>query len=71
MAKAAIERALRQKELPDDEKSKHSVVNYEHPAKGRNHCGNCAHFINAHIPRCETVMNPIRPGDWCKRWERD
>jgi hypothetical protein len=72
MSKGAIERALSQHERQDDEKLDHSQVNYEHPSRhpGK-YCSGCAHYIRAHIPRCEAVKNPIRPVDWCKRWERD
>lgn len=66
-----LEHTLKQRELPDNEKAKHSAVNYEHPAQSANHCGICKHFIRAHIPRCETVRNPIRPSDWCKRFEKE
>lgn len=45
----------------------HEEVDYEHPAKGKNHCGQCEHFIPAN--HCKIVEDPIRPEDWCKEFE--
>ena len=71
MSKGSIERTLSQHELPDNDKSNHISVQYEHPANGRNHCGICSHFIRSHIPRCEIVVSPIRSEDWCNEFEKD
>jgi hypothetical protein len=53
------------------DKLSHKSVNYEHPSKhSPDECEDCAHFIKASPPRCESVQNPIRDGDWCKRFSR-
>jgi hypothetical protein len=49
------------------EKFLKSEVGYEHPAKGTNNCGECAHFRRPHD--CELVAGFIRREDWCKRFE--
>lgn len=43
-------------------------VQYEHPAKGPNHCGICGHFLSPY--ECEIVTGKIRSEDWCNRFER-
>jgi hypothetical protein len=45
----------------------HSEVNYEHPAQGMNECRDCKHYD---APHCRLVKDPIRPEDWCKKFER-
>jgi hypothetical protein len=58
-------------ELPASEKLSHAAVKYEHPsAHGGKSCASCVHFIAASPPRCESVQTPIRPEDFCKRYER-
>ncbi len=38
-------------------------VQFEHPAKGANHCSQCEHFI---APEgCRLVAPPVEPEDWC------
>lgn len=49
-------------------KAAHSTVDYEHPAKGMNHCSQCKHFITKPIS-CEIVKDPIKAVDWCKRFK--
>lgn len=57
-------------ELPSTQKRTHEAVHYEHPSgHGRERCAVCAHFISSNPPRCEGVQSPIRPEDWCKRFE--
>ncbi len=53
------------------EKLSHAEVGYESPTHHPNEfCALCAHFIKAKPPRCEAVKEPIRGGDWCKRFQR-
>lgn len=57
-------------EQPPDEKARHSAVGYESPASDpERHCSACEHYIAAKVPRCQIVKSPIRPGDWCERFE--
>src|SRR5215471_4136707 len=49
----------------DFAKLSHSDVAYEHPASGPDHCGICQHYESN---SCDTVQDPIRPGDWCNRF---
>jgi hypothetical protein len=51
------------------EKYSHAEVSYEHPSESTKHCVGCEHYIHAQVPRCEHVKSPIRPKDWCERWE--
>jgi len=44
-----------------------SEVGYEHPAKGRDHCSWCKHFLPA-SKKCEIVEGWIAPEDWCRRF---
>ena len=59
-------------ELPDQRKASHATVGYEHPAANPEYrCGNCANYIKSSMlgpARCRTVVQPIRVGDWCKRY---
>ena len=52
----------------------HVEVAYEHPAKGMHHCSQCEHYVPDDPPdsepHCRIVRDPIRAGDWCKRWEK-
>ena len=43
-------------------------VEFEHPAKGKDHCKDCKHF-RIKEEKCEIVMGKIQPGDWCKLYE--
>ena len=40
-------------------------VNFESPAKGPDHCGQCTHYRPL-SRRCNIVAGAIGPGDWCK-----
>jgi hypothetical protein len=51
------------------EKYSHAEVDYEHPSEGVDHCSGCEHYIHAMVPRCQHVKSPIRPKDWCERFE--
>jgi len=51
------------------DKLSHKQVAYEHPAKGENHCGECAHFIGGITDRCEIVRSPISAKDWCREYK--
>lgn len=42
-------------------------VGYEHPAKGKDHCGECKHYYDH---RCDIVRGPIQPEDWCRKFAR-
>jgi hypothetical protein len=42
-------------------------VEFEHPAKGADHCEMCKHFK---MPAaCEIVMGEVYPGDWCNKFD--
>jgi len=49
-------------------RSKESV-DYEHPAQGPDHCGECEHFIAPEA--CEFVEGSIAAGDWCELFEAE
>jgi hypothetical protein len=52
-------------------KRSHSSVEYEHPSRHEGkECRDCVHYIGANPPRCTGVQSPIRPVDYCKRFER-
>lgn len=44
-------------------------VRYEHPAKGKDDCDDCAHFI-CDSNACELVKGNIEPEDWCRKFEK-
>lgn len=46
-----------------------SDVQFEHPAKGPHHCGECRHFLRAERA-CEIVKGRITPQDWCDRFSQ-
>lgn len=50
-----------------DSKFSKIAAQFEHPAKGDDHCGECVHFL-AHLA-CEKVDGLIRPEDWCSLFE--
>lgn len=59
-------------EAEDEEleaKKPKSEVNFEHPAKGPNHCSQCIHFDPERA--CELVEGQIEPEDWCRLFELD
>ena len=55
-------------------KLSHAEVAYEHPAKGMQHCSQCVHYVPDDPPdsepHCRIVRDPIRAGDWCKRFKK-
>lgn len=44
-----------------------SAVDFEHPAQGPNHCGECWHFMPP--DECRIVMGRVTARDWCKRFD--
>lgn len=40
-------------------------VEFEHPAKGDEHCNACRHFEIRHPEACEIVEGKIEGYDWC------
>lgn len=53
-----------------ERKYRKDEVRFEHPAKGKQHCGICEHF-EVDAPRhCEIVAGIIESVDWCDRFER-
>jgi len=54
-------------------KLSHKEVEYEHPAKmPPNNCAHCMHsFRRNRNMHCEIVVDPIRPEDWCNKYERE
>jgi hypothetical protein len=58
-------------EAPQIKKLSHSEVFYQHPSQQDDEkCADCKHFIDAKPARCEHVKSPIRPEDWCRKFER-
>jgi ketosteroid isomerase-like protein len=60
-------------ERQDKDKYTHAEVRFEHPARGKNTCDECAHFIRGslggwHVGGCELVKDPIEPEDWCNKF---
>jgi len=47
-----------------------SAAQYEHPAKGADHCAECRFFEQVAPRHCLRVDGVILPGDWCKLFER-
>jgi hypothetical protein len=58
-------------ESAEKDKFSHASVGYVHPSpyEGKE-CRDCVHYISANPPRCEGVVSPIRPMDYCKRLQR-
>jgi len=50
-----------------DAKLPMSTVGFEHPAKGKQHCSMCVHFLPKHN-RCELVAGIVKAQDWCTRY---
>jgi hypothetical protein len=44
-------------------------VKFQHPAKGKNQCGQCRHFLK-NEEKCEIVNGKIQPEDWCNKFRR-
>ena len=44
-----------------------SEVEFEHPAKGADHCSACVHYRGG--DRCEIVIGVIKREDWCDRYQ--
>jgi len=58
-------------EKPESQKLTHAAVKFESPSRHPGQaCASCVHLIAASPPRCEGVKNPIKAGDWCKRYKR-
>lgn len=53
--------------LAAESKLSHAAVEFEHPAKGPHHCGECQHRT---ATGCEIVADPIEDGDWCDRFKQ-
>ncbi len=63
-------------ERQEKDKYTHAEVGFEHPARGKDICGECAHFIRGslggwHVGGCEIVKDPIEPENWCNRFRAD
>lgn len=43
-----------------------AAVGYEEPARGTDHCGECAHFVGP--DGCELVQGSIAADGWCRRF---
>lgn len=50
------------------EKFDKSDVDFEHPAKGKDHCKDCQYFEVFGPQKCAIVSGKIEPGDWCKEF---
>lgn len=47
-------------------------VQYEHPAKGPNHCGIChyfTHYQRTIFGECDIVQGIIQGKDWCNQFK--
>ena len=42
---------------------------FEHPAKGKEHCSQCVHFIQL-ADRCKIVQGEVLPVDWCEQFRK-
>ena len=54
--------------MDETEKYPKSEVEFEHPAKGPNHCKDCAHWLSPN--RCAIVRGHIAGIDWCDKWKK-
>ena len=43
-------------------------VEFQHPAKGEEHCSACRHFEVKKPEGCEIVEGKIEGPDWCIMW---
>jgi hypothetical protein len=43
-------------------------VKFESPARGKDRCGACIHYIRG--GSCDIVAGKIKPGDWCNKFRR-
>jgi hypothetical protein len=57
------------KQIPKFKFSK-GTVHFEHPAEGKDHCGQCTYFQGAVLDRCEIVAGEVKAQDWCAKFER-
>lgn len=46
-------------------------VNFQHPAKGRDDCDECVHWLGPDKPACELVQGKVEHEDWCRKFELD
>lgn len=59
-------------ERPVEYKFTHKEVKYEDPAKGKDTCSDCVHFIESKSGcRCEVTRSPISPKGWCTRYSEE
>jgi hypothetical protein len=49
-------------------KYKKKEVDFESPAKGKRHCGDCIYFKH---PNCQIVEGDVSSDDWCNRYQKD
>jgi hypothetical protein len=54
----------------ESHKYRKSDVEFEHPAKGKDHCGQCTHFEVEAVRHCEIVAGIVESIDWCDKFER-
>lgn len=52
----------------DGSKLTKAETNFEHPAKGANHCSQCVHY-NKENETCEIVIGSVEPQDWCEEFK--
>jgi hypothetical protein len=48
-------------------KFSHKSVDFQHPAKGEDHCAECIHW-QGKVGQCAIVRPPVRAEDWCKKF---
>jgi len=55
----------------DAAKLPRSKVGYENPAKGENHCGECAHYEGGkrYTGECRIVRGTVMAKAWCERFK--
>jgi hypothetical protein len=44
-------------------------VGFESPAKGKDHCGQCIHFLGDAEQACKLVAGQIDAEDWCRMFQ--
>jgi hypothetical protein len=47
-----------------------TAAEYEHPAKGDNHCGICEYFEQIEPDHCSRVRGVIKAEDWCRLFSK-